>query len=268
MFIELGRREYNGQIVRAYVLTLLGVFTSVLLWFWLVAPLGSPDVWPLLELPTSGTGRKAPATERDLFISVRQNGDLFLNQQPISKEDLTKHLHDISIDARHASPQLFVRVDRATPFGSVRPILRASQLTGQTHLVFLAKPRTGSSFAPSQPELLPPPREDALRRRAPSGCPDISFFEPGGEITPPRVVSRISPELPFAIRRMRFSGSALLEVFITAAGEVCAVRVIRGIDPALDATFIKAIQQSRFSPAQRLGSPVPCILLVTVNIHV
>jgi biopolymer transport protein TolR len=146
MLAEPRRREYNNQILSAYVVTLLGVFTSVLLWLWLVAPLRSPDVWPLLELPVSGVGRKAPATERDLFVSIRPNGDLFLNQEPITTEGLITRLRSAAANPRHADPQIFVRVDRSATFGSIRPLLRAAQLTRRASLVFLAKPRSESSF--------------------------------------------------------------------------------------------------------------------------
>jgi TonB family protein len=268
MFVESVRRDYNGQILRAYVLTLLGVFTSVLLWLWLVVPLGSADVWPLLELPISSTGRKAPAVERDLFVSIRQDGDLFLNQKLISAGELTRRLAAISADPRHAPPEIFVRVDRSAAFGSVRPLLRAAQLTRRANLVFLAKPRPGSSFfQPLPPPLPPQPNAVSIATAAP-GCPDVPFFKSGDHITPPRIVQRVGPELPFVFRFMHFSGSAVMEVFITASGDVCAVRIVRGIAPALDNAIITAVKQWRFSPAEQRGAHVACIFPLTVKLRV
>jgi biopolymer transport protein ExbD len=131
---------YRSQIERTYMVTLLGVFTVVLLWVWMVAPLLAPGVWPLLDLPSTSSGRKAPTMERDVFISVDARGTLYFNERPVSVSALRDHIRA----AEHATvstepPRFFVRVDRGAPFRAVREVVVAARSADQAHLIFLAR---------------------------------------------------------------------------------------------------------------------------------
>jgi biopolymer transport protein ExbD len=141
-------RAFRAQLERTYVLTLLGVFTVVLLWIWMVAPLLAPGVWPLLELPQAWTGRKAPATERDVYVSVDARGQLFFNERPVTTSALASHLHALTLSAVRAesAQQVFVRVDKAAPFRAVRKVVIAAQRADQRHLVFLARAPESEMF--------------------------------------------------------------------------------------------------------------------------
>ena len=124
------RRSYIRQVFQTFIFTMTGVWLTVLLVFMVITPIGVPEMWPLLDLPRATTGQQAPDMEGDVWISVRANGDVFVHQKKVSVPDL-------AIDA---SRHVFVRVDRAAPFGAVRALVRAAQRSGRRTLTFTAAP--------------------------------------------------------------------------------------------------------------------------------
>lgn len=66
----------------------------------------------------------------------------------------------------------------------------------------------------------------------------------GHDLVPPRLVKRIEPRWPETRRR----GVIIIETVLTDAGDVCAARILRGLDPALDRAALDAVRQWRFTP--------------------
>lgn len=132
------RSDFQRDLERTYVVTLLGVFVVVFLWLFVVLPVGAPDVWPLLETPIALTGAIAPEMEHDLFVSINVGGHLFLQGNPVSGAELSARLR--ANKPSQLQNQVFVRVDRNAPFGAVREAVRAAQLANRRHLIFLARP--------------------------------------------------------------------------------------------------------------------------------
>jgi TonB family protein len=205
----------------------------VLLYVWLVTPLRSPSVWPLLELPFAKTGRKEPGRERDVWVSVRANGEIFVDEQKVA----------VPVLPADPDRNVFVRVDRAAPFGAVRTLVRAAQRSNRRTLTFMARRSPGAEF------VLPAP---------------LSCTEPG--ISPPVVIKKVIPEL--GDLRGPEPGPAILELSIDRSGRVTSVRVIRGTAPAIDAKLIDAASNWRFQPATQFGKPVDCVFPVSVLIDV
>jgi TonB family protein len=63
------------------------------------------------------------------------------------------------------------------------------------------------------------------------------------------------------------SGTAILKIAIAVDGSVHPLKVVRSVDPALDAKAIEVVQRWRFSPARKNGLPVPVQTYVEVNFH-
>jgi biopolymer transport protein ExbD len=139
------RMRADLQIQRAFIITLLGFFTTLLVIFAAITPIFRSGVWPLINSIETNGGTKAPASEEDLFISVTASGELFLGERKTSPRELTQAL------AAVARPRVkrgytyevtvFVRVDRDAPFGAVRAVVRAAQEAKRARLTFLATPR-------------------------------------------------------------------------------------------------------------------------------
>jgi len=131
------RRRHDRQILQAFIITMAGFWLTIFILFMTITPLFAHGVWPLLELPFAATGQKAPDKERDVWVSVRANGEIFVDEQKVM----------VPMLPNDPERNVFVRVDRAAPFGAVRAVVRAAQRAGRRQLTFMAKPSDTSMLA-------------------------------------------------------------------------------------------------------------------------
>jgi len=91
----------------------------------------------------------------------------------------------------------------------------------------------------------------------------------GGEVKAPILQQKVDPTYPEAARKARMEGVVILEAIITASGTVEDVRVLKSVNPLLDASAVRAVQQWRYKPATLNGRAVRVYLTVTVtfNLH-
>ena len=91
----------------------------------------------------------------------------------------------------------------------------------------------------------------------------------GGEVKAPVLTNRVEPNYPEAARKARMEGVVILEAIITASGAVEEVKVLKSVNPLLDASAVRAVQQWRYRPATLNGRAVRVYLTVTVtfNLH-
>jgi protein TonB len=87
----------------------------------------------------------------------------------------------------------------------------------------------------------------------------------GGDVKAPVLQSRIEPQYPEAARKARMEGVVILEAIITAEGSVEDVRVLKSVNPLLDASAVRAVQQWKYKPATLGGRAVRVYLTVTVT---
>ncbi len=91
----------------------------------------------------------------------------------------------------------------------------------------------------------------------------------GGDVKPPQLINKVEPSYPEAARKARMEGVVILEAIITASGAVEEVKVLKSVNPLLDAAATRAVQQWRYRPATLNGRAVRVYLTVTVtfNLH-
>jgi len=91
----------------------------------------------------------------------------------------------------------------------------------------------------------------------------------GGEVKAPVLTNRVEPTYPEAARKARMEGVVILEAIITASGAVEDVKVLKSVNPLLDSSAVRAVQQWRYKPATLNGRAVRVYLTVTVtfNLH-
>lgn len=91
----------------------------------------------------------------------------------------------------------------------------------------------------------------------------------GGDVKPPQVISKAEPSYPEAARKARMEGVVILEAIITAQGNVEEVKVLKSVNPLLDASAVRAVQQWKYKPATLNGRSVRVYLTVTItfNLH-
>jgi protein TonB len=91
----------------------------------------------------------------------------------------------------------------------------------------------------------------------------------GGDVKAPQLTNRVEPSYPEAARKARMEGVVILEAIITASGSVEDVKVLKSVNPLLDAAASRAVSQWRYRPATLNGRAVRVYLTVTVtfNLH-
>jgi protein TonB len=92
-----------------------------------------------------------------------------------------------------------------------------------------------------------------------------NILRPGGEVSAPVPVERAEPDYPETARRLHQEGVVILEAVITASGRVEDVRILKSVNPLLDASAERAVRQWRYRPATLNGRAVNVYLTVTVT---
>ncbi len=86
-----------------------------------------------------------------------------------------------------------------------------------------------------------------------------------GAITAPALLTRVEPEYPRVAVAANISGVVILEATVNTDGQVAEVRVLRSVNPLLDAEALKAVRQWRYSPLTLNGERYPFVLTVTLS---
>ncbi|MBV8517011.1 MAG: biopolymer transporter ExbD [Acidobacteria bacterium] len=136
------RRRADLLIRQSFIITQSGVWIVVFLFVFVVTPLWTRDVWPLLDQPTAWSAQRAVPREHDHFVSVRADGAFFFDERRVTAGDLVAALRAARAGRRTWGTfiefdDVYVRADRAAPFGAVRNVIRAAQAAGCPRVTFL-----------------------------------------------------------------------------------------------------------------------------------
>ena len=77
------------------------------------------------------------------------------------------------------------------------------------------------------------------------------------ELQPPRPIQVVEPRYPIALIDNPVAGEAMIQLTITAEGDVENVSVVEATRPEFGAAAAEAVRQWHFSPAVEDGKPVP-----------
>ena len=131
------------------------------------------------------------------------------------------------------------------------------------HVAFMSFPMIG------EPRIQEPLVDEAAvgrasesERRSRSQEP---VFRAGDGLTRPVLLTRVDPEYPEAARKDRIEGSVVVQSVVETDGTMTVTRILRGINPALDDSAVRAITQWRFEPGKLKDLPVPVELDVEVQ---
>jgi TonB family protein len=87
-----------------------------------------------------------------------------------------------------------------------------------------------------------------------------------GEVTPPKLVSKVTPSYPEQARKAGIDGVVLLEVRVGTDGVVRDLKPLRSEPMGLTEAAIKAVSQWRYEPARdKDGKVVPVVMTVTIS---
>jgi biopolymer transport protein ExbD len=125
------------------VTPLVDVMLVLLIIFIITAPLMSHKV--KIELPEANLvqdpdDKKAPTTP-PITISVKENGDLFWGDEPVSKEILESRLS--SAAQLQPQPKLNLRGDKTTKMGTIAEVTKIAQSQGMLDIGYVATKEKG-----------------------------------------------------------------------------------------------------------------------------
>jgi periplasmic protein TonB len=172
------------------------------------------------------------------------------------------------------------------PAGQPTVELGRVERTDEPHLTTLLASRTAEPDVPAAPPA--PPRE--LAAAIPTGdrpptpvipapaarpslppAPGLQAALPpapasAGAFVAPRLTAPKRPRYPEAARQAGVEGTVLVKAYILADGSVREALVARSAgNSALDGAALRTIRESRFTPAQRGGRPVPVWVEVPID---
>lgn len=104
-----------------------------------------------------------------------------------------------------------------------------------------------------------------VRRDAPETAAGVEARRIGKEIGPPSKTFDVRPVYPEEAKDARVQGVVIIEASIDVDGRVSVGRVLRAVDPRLDAAALDAVLRWEFTPSLVDGVPQPVVMTVTVN---
>ena len=133
----------GGPMAEINVTPLVDVMLVLLIIFIITAPLMSHKV--KIELPEANLvqdpdDKKAPTTP-PITISVKENGDLFWGDEPVSKAILESRLS--SAAQLQPQPKLNLRGDKTTKMGTIAEVTKIAQSQGMLDIGYVATKEKG-----------------------------------------------------------------------------------------------------------------------------
>ncbi|HEY4554982.1 MAG TPA: biopolymer transporter ExbD [Lysobacter sp.] len=128
--------DSGGPMAEINVTPLVDVMLVLLIIFMITAPLMSHKVKVDLPEATLNDWEKAAPPVPPITLAVQENGSLFWNDEPITKDLLESRL---SIEAQKTpQPQINVRGDKTTKYRIVNDVVKIAQAQGMRKVGFVA----------------------------------------------------------------------------------------------------------------------------------
>jgi biopolymer transport protein ExbD len=128
--------DSGGPMAEINVTPLVDVMLVLLIIFMITAPLMSHKVEVELPEATLNDWEKTAPPVPPITLAVQENGSLYWNDEPITKDLLESRL---SIEAQKTpQPQINVRGDKTTKYRIVNDVVKTAQAQGMRKVGFVA----------------------------------------------------------------------------------------------------------------------------------
>jgi len=134
MAMQLGSKGLNSDI---NVTPLVDVCLVLLIIFMVVTPMLQKGV--PINLPVTEDPEKTPDTDKQLQISVKSDGTVYLGSTVVLKQQVQSELQQIH--ERTPDREIAVKGDRTVKYGAVLDVLKACREVGFNNVGLIAQPK-------------------------------------------------------------------------------------------------------------------------------
>jgi biopolymer transport protein TolR len=134
---SLGKVSHSALTSDINVTPLVDVCLVLLIIFMVVTPLLQKGV--PVNLPVTEDPDKTPDTEKQLQISVKADGSVYLGPNVVRKEQVESQLKEIF--ERTPDREIAVKGDRSVKYGDVLDVLKACREVGFNDVGLIAQPK-------------------------------------------------------------------------------------------------------------------------------
>ena len=134
---SVGKLQKTALNAEINVTPLVDVCLVLLIVFMVVTPMLQKGV--PINLPVTEQPERTPNTEKQLQISVKADGSVYLGSVVVRKEQVESELQDIY--KRTPDREIAVKGDRAVKYGAVLDVLKACRNVGFNNLGLISQPK-------------------------------------------------------------------------------------------------------------------------------
>src|SRR6266545_7920052 len=134
---SLGKLTHTTLNADINVTPLVDVCLVLLIIFMVVTPMLQKGV--PINLPVAEDPEKTPDTEKQLQISVKADGTVYLGSSAVRKEEVKSQLEDIH--QRTPDREIAVKGDKLVKYGDVLDVLKACRDVGFNDVGLIAQPK-------------------------------------------------------------------------------------------------------------------------------
>ena len=131
--------EFNphkkGYIADINVTPFVDVMLVLLIIFMVTAPLLTQGVE--VDLPQTQTVETLPEDSQEIILTVKKDGSVLIDEYEVPLEELNTHLEKL---AKQKEKLLYLRADKAVPYGVVVQVMAAVKRAGISKLGVVAEP--------------------------------------------------------------------------------------------------------------------------------
>jgi TonB family protein len=102
--------------------------------------------------------------------------------------------------------------------------------------------------------------------KQPDGDSEEAVYDLSPGIAPPRVIKQVNPQYSTK-RGVRVVGSVLIGLIVSSRGIPRDLHILKGLDKDVDQSALDAVQQWRFTPAQKDGKAIAVRISLEIAFH-